>query len=302
MATSPPREVARSTVDAGRSPVRGRRRSVAQQATLRYTATRYIVLVLLSAVALLPVWAAIVASLTKFENIGSRLVVPLDWHFENFVDVWFEIPLAQYLLATTVYALMSACGCVIVAVLASFALSRMRFRGSGTLLYSLLVTQVIPLIVLALPMFHLARSLGLYDTYFGIGLAVTVVHLAFPVMFLKSYFDGIPREIEEAAQVDGCSQLQSLILILLPAARPAIFTAFALVFFTSWQIFLIPLVLSNSADKTPVSVGIFRMLSDSYTPWHLIMAAALIASIPPIAIFLMAQRHLIGGLTAGAVK
>jgi ABC-type glycerol-3-phosphate transport system permease component len=121
-------------------------------------------------------------------------------------------------------------------------------------------------------------------------------------MYLKSYLDGIPKDMEEAAQVDGCNQIQALVHIILPSARPAIFTTFALVFFTSWQIFLIPLILSISDEKSPVTVGIFRLLSDSYTPWQLVMAGSVIASIPPILVFLSAQRHLIGGLTAGAVK
>jgi len=121
-------------------------------------------------------------------------------------------------------------------------------------------------------------------------------------MFLKGYLDGIPKDMEEAAQVDGCNQVQALFRIVLPSIRPAIYTTLALVFFTSWQMFLIPLILSSSDDKAPVTVGVFRLLSDSYTPWHLVMAGAIIASIPPVAVFLIAQRQLIGGLTAGAVK
>jgi ABC-type glycerol-3-phosphate transport system permease component len=178
----------------------------------------------------------------------------------------------------------------------------MNFVGKQAFLYALLVSQVIPLIVIAVPLFTLVRSVGLFDSYTGIALAVMGVHLAFPVMFLKSYFDGIPKDMEEAAQVDGCNQVQALFHIVLPSARPAIFTTLALVFFTSWQIFLIPLILSSSDEKAPVTVGIFRLLSDSYTPWHLVMAGSIIASIPPILVFLVAQRHLIGGLTAGAVK
>jgi multiple sugar transport system permease protein len=267
-----------------------------------FVALRYVMILLLCAVSLLPVYAALVTSLTEYENVGSGYLLPYDWAWHNYIDVWGQIPLAQYALATCIYAFSSAAGCVIIGTLAAYALSRTNFIGKQTFLYSLLVSQVIPLIVLAVPLFALIRSVGLFDTYLGISLVVMGVHLAFPIMFLKSYFDGIPRDMEEAAQVDGCNELQALIRIVLPSARPAIFTTFALVFFTSWQIFLIPLILAISDDKTPVTVGVFRLLSDSYTPWQLVMAASILASIPPIAVFLIAQRQLIGGLTAGAVK
>lgn len=266
------------------------------------TILRWTLILLFCVASLLPVYAAVVTSLTEYAHIGNGDLWPRDWAFENFVAVWSQIPLATYMLATTIYALVAAVGCVVIGILAAYALSRMDFVGKRTFLYSLLVSQVIPLIVIAVPLFVLIRSVGLFDSYAGIAIVVAVTHLAFPIMFLKSYFDGIPKEIEEAAQVDGCNQLQALIRILLPSAVPAIATTFALVFFTSWQIFIIPLLLSISDEKATVTVGIFRMLSDSYTPWQYVMAASLIASIPPVAVFLLAQRQLIGGLTAGAVK
>ena len=126
----------------------------------------------------------------------------------------------------------------------------------------LLVSQVIPLIVIAVPLFTLVQAVGLFDTYMGISLVVAGVHIAFPIMFLKGYLDEIPKDMEEAALVDGCNQIQALVRILLPSIRPAIFTTLTLVFFTSWQMFLIPLILSSSDDKSPVTVGVFRLLSD----------------------------------------
>jgi len=263
---------------------------------------RWTLIILLCIASLLPVYAAFVTSLTEYEHIGNGALIPQDWAWQNFVDVWYQIPLGIYMAATFLYAATSAVGCVVLGILAAFALSRMQFTGKQLFMYSLLVSQVIPLIVIAVPLFTLIRSIGLFDSYTGISLVVAGTHLAFPIMFLKSYLDGIPREIEEAAQVDGCSQIQALFRIVLPSAVPAIATTFALVFFTSWQTFIIPLLLSISDAKSPVTVGVFRMLSDSYTPWQYVMAASIIASIPPIAVFLLAQRQLIGGLTAGAVK
>jgi ABC-type glycerol-3-phosphate transport system permease component len=286
----------------GRRPGKSATGAMVDRSPPLLVALRYAVILILCAISLLPVYAAFVTSLTEYENVGNGYLLPYDWAWHNYVDVWSQIPLLKYTIATAIYAFSSAVGCVVVGTLAAWALSRTNFLGKQTLLYSLLVSQVIPMIVVAVPLFALVRAVGLFDTYLGISLVVMGVHLAFPIMFLKSYFDGIPRDMEEAAQVDGCNQLQALVRIMLPSARPALFTTFALVFFTSWQIFLIPLILAISDDKTPVTVGIFRLLSDSYTPWQYVMAASIIASIPPIAVFLIAQRQLIGGLTAGAVK
>jgi ABC-type glycerol-3-phosphate transport system permease component len=276
--------------------------SVVQQSGPVALALRYLAITAFCAISLLPVYAAIVTSLTEYPNVGRGDLFPSDWAWHNYLDVWSQIPLAQYMLATLIYALSSALGCVVIGTLAAYALSRLQFHGKQVLLYGLLVSQVIPLIVLAIPLFALIRAVGLFDSYVGIWIVIMGIHLAFPIMFLKSYLDGIPRDMEEAAQVDGCNQLQAMVWIVLPSAKPALFTTFALVFFTSWQTFLIPLILTSSDEKTPVTVGVFRLLSDSYTPWQFVMAASIIASIPPIAVFLIAQRQLIGGLTAGAVK
>jgi len=276
--------------------------SIVERSTLAFKTFRYVLILLLCAFALLPVYAAFVTSLTTYDNIGNGSLFPTDWAWDNYVEVWRQIPLAKYLGATAIYSVTSALACVVLGVLAAFSLSRMGFAGKRVFMYALLVSQVIPLIVIAVPLFTLVRAAGLFDTFTGISLVVIGVHLAFPIMFLKGYLDGIPKDMEEAAQVDGCNQVQALFRIVLPSIKPAIYTTLALVFFTSWQMFLIPLILSTSDDKAPVTVGVFRLLSDSYTPWHLVMAGAIIASIPPVAVFLMAQRQLIGGLTAGAVK
>lgn len=276
--------------------------SILEEKSLAFKITRYALILGLCAFSLLPVYAALVTSLTSYPNIGNGSLIPYDWAWGNYIEVWKQIPLAQYLGATTIYAVSSAIACVVLGVLAAYALSRMGFMGKQLFMYLLLVSQVIPLIVIAVPLFTLIRGLGLFDTYVGISLVVTGIHLAFPIMFLKGYLDGVPKEMEEAAQIDGCNQIQALYHVVVPAMRPAIFTTLALVFFTSWQAFLIPLILSSSDDKAAVTVGVFRLLSDSYTPWHLVMAGSIIASLPPVLVFLIAQRQLIGGLTAGAVK
>lgn len=259
-------------------------------------------MIVVAVAVLLPIYAAVVGALTRFENLGSGYLYPADWAWSNFVDVWDRVPLATQLRTTAIYAVGAALISGIVATFTGYALSRMTFRGKKTYLYVLLICQVVPLIAVLVPLFRLINSLNLYDTYASIIVPLAVMGLPFPVLLLRSYFNGIPRSIEEAALVDGCGRLNAFVRVVIPLAVPGILTAVALVFFTTWQTFSVPLILSNSAEKTPVTVGIYRLLSDSLQPWELVMSASLIACLPPLLIFFMAQKFFVKGLTAGAVK
>jgi multiple sugar transport system permease protein len=265
-------------------------------------AGRYLALLGATAFALLPIYAAFVTSLTPFEHLGNRQIAPVDWHWQNYVQVWSRIPLARYLLNSLVYSTAAALLATASGTLSGYALSRMAFPGKRALVYILLLTQVIPLIVLAMPLFRLALSLGVFDSYAAVIVALIGVSLAYPTFLMRSYFDSFPREIEDAASVDGCSRRQILWRVVLPTVGPGLLTAFALVFFNTWQQFLLPMILTESRQRVPATVGIFRLTGDHVTPWELVMAASLIACIPPVIVYLLAQRFLEKGLTAGAVK
>lgn len=252
--------------------------------------------------AVLPAYAALVTALTPFERLGDGAIVPVHWHWENFLLVWQRIPLAKYLLAGTLYSTVAAGVATAIAVVAGYALARFRFAGKRAFVYFLLLTQVIPLIVLAVPLFRIALTTGLFNTRLAVMVALAGVALAFPTFLMRTYLLSIPVEIEEAAMIDGCGRFQTLVRIVVPSALPAIWTAFALSFFITWQQFIIPLVLTESRELVPVTVGVFRLTGDHVTPWELVMAASLIGCIPPVVVYLVAQRHLTKGLTAGAVK
>ena len=252
--------------------------------------------------ALMPVYAAFLGALTPLESLGTRQLVPEFWHWANFAEVWQRIPLGRYLLTTTIYAVSAGALGTVLAAHAGYALSRLRFTGKKFFLYFLLISQVVPLVVVAIPLFALVTRLGLFDTYVAVILTITAITLPFPTFLLRAYFDRVPTEIEEAALVDGCSRFIAFWRVVLPISTPGLFTSFALVFFTAWQQFLIPLVLTESRGKVPVTVGLFRLIESYVVPWNLVMAGALIASIPPVVVFLLAQRFLVQGMSAGAVK
>jgi multiple sugar transport system permease protein len=282
-------------------PARRRSRPGRQRRPL-ILAGRYLALGVAAAFALLPIYAAFVTSLTPFERLGHREIVPVDWYWRNYIQVWFRIPLARYLLNSLVYSTAAALLATASATLSGYALSRMVFPGKRALVYVLLLTQVMPLIVLAMPLFRLALRLGAFDSYAALIVALIGISLAYPTFLMRSYFDTFPREIEDAASVDGCSRRQTLWRVVLPSAGPGLLTAFALVFFNTWQQFLLPMILTESRQRVPATVGIFRLTGDHVTPWEIVMAGSLIACLPPVLVYLLAQRFLEKGLTAGAVK
>lgn len=250
---------------------------------------------------LLPIYTAFVASLTEYENLGKSFLFPTDWSWHNYADVFHRVELASYLKATFIYAISTALINVILAVFTGYALSRFRFHGKSIYASVLLLTQVLPQVVIVVPVFLMMKKLGLYDTYYGVILVVVATSMATPVMLVRSFYDSIPRALEEAAYIDGCTRLQALFRVLLPLILPGIGTAFGLSFFSGWGQYLYPMLLTRSAEYTPVTVGISRLI-DNQTPWEMVMTGTLISIIPAVIIYLLVQKSLIKGMATGAVK
>ena len=262
---------------------------------------RYVFVIFWCLFTLLPLYTAWVASLTKYEHLGSTFLWPVDMYAQNYADIFSRIPLADYFKATLIYAVCSSLINVILATLAAYALSRYRFRGKGFYTFVIFITQILPQVVIVVPVFLLMKQMGLYDTYIGVILVILATSMAFPIMLMRSFFDSLPVALEEAAAIDGCSKIGMLVRIVMPLAAPGIATAFALSFFTGWAQYLYPMLLTRSADKVPLTVGIARLI-DNQTPWEMVMTGTLLSLIPAILIYLCAQKFLIKGLAVGAVK
>lgn len=262
---------------------------------------RYCVIAFWVIFTLLPLYTAFVASLTEYKNLGQSFLYPVDWAWHNWLDIWTRVDLFSYLKSTVIYAICSAVITVILSIFAGYALSRFRFRGKKLYSSTLLVTQVLPQVVIVVPVFMLVKTLGLYDTYAGVIITIVATSMAFPTMLMRSYFDSVPKELEEAAAIDGSSRLQTLFRVVLPITLPGIGTSFALAFFSGWGQYLYPMILTRSNALTPVTVGISRMI-DNQTPWEMVMTGTLISIIPAIIIYLFVQKSLIKGMANGAVK
>ena len=188
------------------------------------------------------------------------------------------------------------------AVTAAYALSRFRFPGKDAGMQTLLITQMFPATLMLVPLFSLLQKLGLLDSWGGLILVYSTSSLPFCVWMLKGYFDTIPRELEEAAVMDGASPWQVFVKVVLPLARPALAVTALFSFMTAWNEFILAATLINDAARFTLPVALQQYVGEWKTEWGHFAAGALLVSAPVMALFFALQRYLVGGLTAGAVK
>ncbi|MBX7245138.1 MAG: carbohydrate ABC transporter permease [Candidatus Sumerlaeaceae bacterium] len=223
----------------------------------------------------------------------------------NFLELPKQLPLfGRYFLNSAAIATGATLLAVIVALPAAYALSRLRFAGRRAFLYAVLVTQMFSPIVIIIGLFKLFAGLPipLTNSLWGLILANAAFNLAFAIWMLSGYFNTVPAEIEEAAMVDGCTWVQMIVRILIPLAAPGIVTATIFVFIASWNEFIFALTLLASPEKRPVIVGLFSLIGMYEVKWNFVMGGALLAVLPMIVLFWVAEKHIVSGLTAGGVK
>jgi multiple sugar transport system permease protein len=191
---------------------------------------------------------------------------------------------------------------LVLAAPGAYGLARLRLRWSGLLLVPFLVAQLLPTINLALPLFALFSQAGLVNSKLGLILANTMLTLPFAVIVLRPFYLGIPREMEEAAAIDGAGRLQAFLRIVLPIVMPGLVTVGAFSFVMAWGEFTLGLTLATEADAQPVTVTLNSFVGQYGTQWAPLMAAATVVAIPIVVLFVIFQRFIASGLTAGSVK
>jgi multiple sugar transport system permease protein len=186
---------------------------------------------------------------------------------------------------------------------AAYAFSRSRFMGKRTLIYLVLISQMLPIVLILIPLYITFKNLGLLSTYLGLILPYLMFTLPFSIWMLKGYFDSIPRELDEAAKVDGCSRLQAMLRVVLPNVRPGLTATAIITFIMAWDEFIIALTIMDKNEMRTLPVGIIQSFVGQFSiKWGEMMAASVITTIPVVIIFIFLGKHLIGGLTRGAVK
>jgi len=244
---------------------------------------------------------------TALKRPDETFTSPLRWidfspTLDNFARMWTIQPFARYFLNSAIVSVSTTAVAVVVAILAGYGFSRFRFRGDRLCMFLILITQLFPGVLLIIPYFMVASAWGLFNTYAGLILAYVSFALPFCVWMLKGFFDSIPRELDEAALVDGCSRFRAFLRVVLPGAAPGIGATALFSFFLAWTEFLFALCLTSSQSMFPVTVGIASNIGQYRILWNELMASALMSSLPAIVVFLALERHFVAVLTSGAVK
>jgi multiple sugar transport system permease protein len=225
------------------------------------------------------------------------VLLPATPQWANYSEAWSEAPFARYFANSAGVSSAVTLSVVLTALLAGYAFGHMRFPGRDAILVVYLATMMIPFEVVLIPNFLMVKQLGWYDTY--LALIVPWGANVFSVFLLTQFFKGLPRDYFEAAQLDGCGHVEYLRAVAAPLARPALVTAGLFAFLGSWNSLLWPLLVTNRDDMRPIEVGLRFFVQAEGPRQHLLMAASTLAILPIVALFFLAQRAFIEGVSAG---
>ncbi|MBV9347621.1 MAG: carbohydrate ABC transporter permease [Pseudolabrys sp.] len=267
----------------------------------------YFFLIVFAIFFLMPPYYMVVTALKSDAEVAHMATNP--WIIANGVTLdQFRILLKEtdFLIFFKNTAIVTVCTVVItmiISVLAAFSLGRMKFWGSGILATGIFLTYLVPDTLLFIPLFQIVKSVGLLNSYWGMVLVYPTLTVPFCTWIMIGYFQSIPKELDEAALIDGAGQMQMLFKIFIPVALPGIIAATIFAFTVSWAAFVYPMTFLYSADQQVLTVGTVTSLikADVYK-WGMLMAGALVAAAPPLVIYAFLMDYYIAGLTAGATK
>jgi multiple sugar transport system permease protein len=269
---------------------------------------RVVVLAVLTLFTVVPLYVMVTSALKPLGDVQSDFTWwPTHLTFQPFIDIWKTVPLARYFLNSVIVSTSATVLSLVVAIFASYGVSRYKFKGRNIFTTAVLSTQMFPGVLFLLPLYlifiNINQTFGIQLAGTRTGLIITYLtfSLPFSIWMLAGYFDNIPRELDEAARVDGTSAMGALFRVILPVARPGVIAVAVYSFMTSWGEVLFASVLTTQDSRT-LAVGLGEYSTEVNVYWNQIMAASLVVSIPVVVAFLMLQRDFVAGLTAGAVK
>jgi multiple sugar transport system permease protein len=269
---------------------------------------KVIVLALLTVFTVVPLYVMITTAIKPLGDVQNDFTwIPSRITFQPFIDMWSTVPLGRYFINSLVVCTVATVFSLIIATFAAYAVSRWNFKGKTAFTTTVLSTQMFPGVLFLLPLFliftNLGNSLGIQLVGSWLGLIITYLTftLPFSIWMLAGYFETIPRELDEAAMVDGSGPMGALFRIILPSARPGLVAVGIYSFMTAWGEVLFASVMTNGLGST-LAVGLQQYSTQTNVYWNQIMAASLVVSIPVVIAFLVVQRQFVAGLTAGAVK
>lgn len=262
----------------------------------------YVILLAGLWIMVLPFVWMISSSLKTLEEVAQLPIrwIPETFRFSNYAEVFSVIPMARFLLNTLFIASTITVLAIISSSLAAYAFARIEFKGRNVLFFLFLTTLMVPQQVTMIPNFILMKYFGWLNTYWA--LIVPSVFTAFGVFMMRQFFLSIPKELEEAAKIDGCNRFRIYWSIMLPLAKPALVTLAIFTFLHEWNSFLWPLIVIDDINLQPIQVGLRTFQGEFGTSWHLMMAGALVAELPILLFYIFCQRYIIEGIATSGIK
>ncbi len=254
---------------------------------------------------ILPIYWMVVTSLkTGPEIINAQHVtyIPQVITGENYASLFFMLDYGRYLYNSILITVSSAVCVVFLSVLGGYGLARFTFKGKGSVLMFFLLTQMIPGILVIIPLYVVFSRAGLINTHFALFLFYTLTNLPFCVITMRSFFERIPYVLEEAAYVDGCGRWKALQKIVLPVMFPGIVAVFVFAFIGAWNELIAGTIFINTPDMWTIPVGLKSLIGKYNVQWGALMAGGVLALLPTAVMFVFVQKYVVEGLTSGAVK
>jgi multiple sugar transport system permease protein len=244
---------------------------------------------------------------TSLKTESELTMKPITWlphapTVANYLRAFTDQPLLLFLFNSFMVALLSTVLTLFVSVLAAYALARIPMRGRDLILSAIIAVSTFPLVTLLVPLFETMRALGLLNTWTALVLPYTVLSLPVCTLILVSFFEGIPRDLENAAMIDGCTRLGALFKVVVPLSAPGVFTAGILAFVNSWDEFLLALSFNSNPMLRTLPVGITLYQGEFAFPWPVISAALVVGIVPVAVLIVIFQERVVSGLTSGGIK
>lgn len=262
---------------------------------------KHILFIFLSLCVLLPVYMVVINSFkSKGEAARMSLILPTEWHFENYLLVIKQGNLLQGFANSMLYAVVSTFIGVMLCAMAAFVISRNRTRLNRFVYYFVICGLFVPINFVTL--IRVLQTTGLFNTRLGIITAFTSAMIPFCVFTIYSFVDTVPVELDEASVIDGAGPLKMFFNIVMPLMKPVLVTCFILQFMGVWSDFLTPLYLSNSSSMNPMNLAVYQFFGRNKSYWNYVFADIVLTCLPVVIVYLVGQKQILGGMTSGAVK
>jgi multiple sugar transport system permease protein len=264
----------------------------------------YTLAVVLCIFSVFPLLWSIITSLKTPTDVYSMPlhIVPRPFTLGNYQAVLRDPIMLRFFFNSTVVSFFTTIISSAMAILAAYGFARFKFPGAGTLFGTILFSRLLPRVTLLIPFYIILTHLHLINTRAGLVLVYLIIAMPITVWMLRGFIETVPREIEEAATVDGCGPYGILFRIIVPVLAPAIAAVSMFAFILSWNEFLLPLLITKDVASRTISVGLAFFIDDAGVKWGPLMAASVLMSLPPVIVFAYAQKYIVKGLSEGAVK